>query len=624
MRFRDLGTLEFGGESSSRSLGRRGSVVLAMLLWSDRPVSPDRLIDVVWNEQQPADPRESLHVLIWRLRRVLEPDRTGGVPPSLLVMTPAGYMLLARDEQVDSKLFARLCGESRTAVQNGDALLALEKIDAALDLWRGHPLGDLGYESWARATATRFIEMKLNAHELRLEALSCLGRDDAVVAETEELVVEHPTREVLWARRARALYRIGDQGAALRVVHAARRYLAEELGVSPGPQLIELERQILSHDPTLMRPAFGADSGRPTVYPTSASLRRPLSSYLGRGSETAFVGDLIASQRLVTVTGPGGVGKTRLALEVANVRSPGFDHGAVLVDLSVPNSTEDSLHLIASRGQLRANGVGADDVRVSLCTAHLLVVLDSCEQSPDTACSLVATLSCFEGVTVLATSRCPLGADGERLVALRTLGSPAADARARDVAQHPAVQLLAQRAIAAGRPADIASDELTELIELSTLLDGLPLALELAGSALGTLDAAHIIRCLRAGGDLPAAPGAARPPRHRSLDALFQPSIYSCDSAARELLERLALIEGPFDLFAAEAIGAGQGRTETDVARGLSALVHASLVTFEGSGNHTYRIIQPIRAAIRRAAPSGRSTEKARRRTQDELTPSYG
>jgi DNA-binding SARP family transcriptional activator len=162
-------------------------------------------------------------------------------------LTPAGYVLLTRSRQIDSALFMELVAEAREA----EPARALEKLEEGLALWRGHPMGDLGYEQWAAPTAAKLVETHASALELRLDALSALGREAEVAAETEQLVVDHPTREGMWERRARALYRVGDQATALRALHQARSFLGEELGLEPGPALSAIEQQILKHDPAL-------------------------------------------------------------------------------------------------------------------------------------------------------------------------------------------------------------------------------------------------------------------------------------------------------------------------------------------------------------------------------------
>ena len=623
MRFCDLGMLEFDA-ATSRSLGRRGSAALGVLLWADRPVSPDRLADAVWGEKQPIDAREALHVLVWRLRRVLEPDRRRGDPPVLLVRTPAGYVVLARDEQVDSRMFEKLYGEARSALEDGDAELALDKVVSGMALWRGHPLGDLGYEPWARPTATRLLELRTSAHELHLDALSRLGRDDMVVAVTEQLLDDHPTREGLWVRRVRALYRLGDQGEALRVVHRARMYLAEELGIDPGPELLQVERQILEHDAALVEPRAGAGAARVTGLPgatggvashrSTTSRRhapgRPRSSFVGRHEEMELVHASLARHHLLTLTGPGGVGKSRLAVEVACDGVPSCDDGAVVVDLSSAAGERETLALAARGLGLPAGAqLDVEIVVAALRNVHLLVVLDNCERVLGAASSLAGALCSAGGPRVLATSRCPLGADGERVVALRPLGAPNspdgdADPAGADpgAAAHPALELLLDRATAAGCRLDPSPVGLRILVELVTHLAGLPLAIELAASALGALDPVDLVRCLRAGADLPVAPGG-RSARHCSLDALFAPSIVSCDPATRELLQRLSLLGRPFDLFAAQVLGTEDDRSGIEVARQLSALVHASLVMpDDSSGERRYTIIEPLRAAVRRLA----------------------
>jgi DNA-binding SARP family transcriptional activator/predicted ATPase len=598
MRFADLGGLEVRGADGPRVVGRRASIALAALLWSERPVPAEQLAEIVWGDDQPADARESLHVLIWRLRQRLEPDRERGGRPTLLVSAPSGYALLVRNKHVDSRHFEDLAAAARTSATQGRPATALEQVDEGLALWHGHPLGELGYEHWALPRAAKLLETKACALELRLDMMGALGRHEEVVADTEQLVADYPTREGMWARRARSLYCIGDQVSALHALRTVRTFLAEELGLGPSHELVELERQILQHDTALRaRPA----TRRRTVRASSPRLPRPRSTLYGRAPDLERVCTAITRDGLVTLTGPGGIGKTRLAVEVAQALTRRFPGGATFVDLA--------------SGELD----GAVSRRSGEPT---LVVLDAGEHDL-TATDATLALRAHEDVTVLATSRGPTGADGERVEVVAPLAVPGVGDSPAALRRNAAVQFLAERSVAAGADLDDDPVTLAALAGVVARVGGVPLGLELAAAATAAIGLDGVTGHLDATGDLPPAPGeTGRPARHRSLAAAIEPSYRACDRRAQLLLARLAVIDGPFDLDLAGRVGRGRPVGLRDVPEVLAVLVQRALVTSTAAGNGrcSFRVLEPIRRFALRQAARGTLTSARKRLAETPLT----
>ena len=315
--FRLLGPVEVVRNGHPLRLGgrRQRSLLALLLLEPGRPVSTDRLIDELWPEVPPPGAEGALRVYVSRLRTSLGVDQLSARPP--------GYALEVEDDRLDVRRFERLLAEGHRALARGAAGLAAERLGAALALWRGAALADVGDGGVLAQEARRLEELRLVCVEERIEAELSLGRHVAVVPELERLVAEEPLRERLWRQLVMALYRSEREAEALAAYQRARTFLAEELGLQPSEELRALERAVLRHE--IARPAPAEERH---------NLPAQLTSFVGREQELVELEGLLREHRLVTLTGVGGAGKTRLALETAARQVGAWTGGVWLVDMT--------------------------------------------------------------------------------------------------------------------------------------------------------------------------------------------------------------------------------------------------------------------------------------------------
>ena len=385
LRFKVLGPLvvERAGHSVDVPRGRQRALLIALLLRVGKVVSSERLIDDVWAASPPADPAHALQQTVSQLRRVL---RGGGAVEEWLVWHPSGYQLAVDPDAVDLTQFEQLAELGRRQLAAGDPAAAAGTLRRALGLWRGAALADVADLPFGQAAAVRLAERRLAVVEDRIEADLLRGQHGAVVVELEGLVAEYPFRERLSAQLMRALYAGGRQADALDLYESTRRMLADELGVDPGPLLRGVYQQILVHDPELAPPpagSHGLSGGR------RSNLPAPVTTFVGRDGDVRKVLELLEASRMVTLTGPGGVGKTRLALQAAGQLVGAAVDGVWWVDLTPlgePTLLADAI-LSALEDQpggrlasLRVAGTDPEDrLRSFLADRELLLVLDNCE-----------------------------------------------------------------------------------------------------------------------------------------------------------------------------------------------------------------------------------------------------
>ena len=458
-------------------------------LRSGRVVSTDTLVEALWGSDLPAAPRNAVQHHVARLRRALGDDA--------IRLAADGYAL--DGAMVDATQFEELLAAARGALRAGDARGAADTIADALALWRGPALLGLPQSSWATAEAARLDSLRLDALEERFEAALALGEHGDVAAAIRAALEESPFRERLWGQLMLALYRCGRQADALEVFQEARRVLLEQLALEPGPELRRLQEAILAHDPAIA-PVPAAPRRR-------GNLPAASTSFVGREAELAQVVELVREHRLVTLTGPPGVGKSRLALEVARALESELRGGAWHVGLANAASAADVVRLVAQSLDVR----GADPLArtvARLRDTDSILVFDACEHVLEESARLVsALLAECPHVRVLATSREVLHVVGEVRVIVDPLGLP--DAGASDAAAAPAVELFTARARAARPGFQLTDEDAWLAAEISRLVDGLPLAIELAAARVNVLGLAELARPRQ------AAPGA--PPRSADL-----------------------------------------------------------------------------------------------------------
>ncbi|MGZ4594378.1 MAG: BTAD domain-containing putative transcriptional regulator [Actinomycetes bacterium] len=560
MEYRILGPLEVvDGDRTIALGGPKQRAVLAMLLLDvGRVVSVDRLIQGVWGDEAADGAMSTLQVYVSNLRKVLEPVKG---EHTVLIGRRPGYVLEVEPDSVDALRFDRLLGEARKDLANERYDSASRLFAQALGTWRGQPLADVPLDEFAAPEITRLTEARIAALEDQVDAELGCGRHVAMVSELGLLVDEYPYRERLWGQLIVALYRSGLQADALSAYTRARDLLIDEYGIDPGPELRDLERRVLSQDPGLAAPPGSARS--------SVKLPALPNPVIGREDEIAVITARLndPSTRALTLTGPGGAGKTSLSLEVAARTIDDYPGGVFFVPLADIEEADQVLPAIAAVLEVSesVDEPLLSSVVLSLGSGRTLVVLDNFEQILAAGPRVAELLRQAPQLKLLISSRARLRIRGE--------------------SEHPVAPLDASSALTLfvdrmsdGDPA-LALDEAgrTTVAKICEQLDGLPLAIELAAARGRLLGPEALLE--RLGGQLALLTTGASdlPDRQRTLRAAIDWSHTLLDAAQQELFARLGAITGEFTLEAAQAV-AGTGQSDIDVIDGLAALVDNSMV----------------------------------------------
>jgi predicted ATPase/DNA-binding SARP family transcriptional activator len=576
LEIRLLGPFEVlsGGTLADVGGSKRQALLAMLALRNGRVVDVDGLVDGLWGEELPAAPRNALHHHIARLRAALGEES--------IVGSADGYAL--KDGRVDAVRFEELLAETRAALRDGDAPAAADAVAAALALWRGPALQGLPTTSWFTAEARRLETLRVDALEEDFEIRLALGEHRELMPVLRSALADNQFRERLWGQLMLALYRSGRQADALETFQEARRVLADELGLEPGPELRQLQDAILAHDPAIAAPV---DRRRRGNLPAVAT------SFVGREEELREVAALLDEHRLVTLTGPPGVGKSRLAVETAHSLEDEFSHGTWLVDFARAGGAPDAVRLLANVVDVR----GSDPltrVAMRLRDASALLVLDACEHVLEEAARIASTLlaECPQ-VRILATSREALRAAGEVRAPVAPLGATA-------------VELFLERARAARPGFEPDAESVVQAAQVVRRLDGLPLAIELAAARVNVLGLAEILSILDRRASLLRESPASDPSR-TALQELVEWSYDLLHGDEKTLLQELAVHRGGASLPSLAAVAATHGLNEATVAYLLSALVDKSIVSVSFVGGVArYDMLDTVREyVLDRLAESG-------------------
>ncbi|MER5789203.1 BTAD domain-containing putative transcriptional regulator [Streptomyces sp. NPDC001980] len=586
MRYRILGVAQASDDQGTPvPVGgpRLRALLTVLALHPARTLTPETLIQEIWakDDDPPQDAPAALQALVGRLRRALGKGS--------ITSTPGGYRLAAAEDDIDLHVFERQVREGAQALADGDPATAHRVLTDALALWRGPALADLPDRTTA---AARPAALRLEATRARADAGLRLGRAADAVPELTELTTVHPYDEPLHALLIRALRDTGRPADALAAYETARRTLAEGLGADPGPELQALHASLLTQEATPLQ-------GLPS---RTGNLRPRLTSFVGREPELAAVRSELHRARLVTLTGPGGSGKTRLAEEAA----AGLPQ-AWLVELApldrpeaVPGAVVSALGLretVLMTNELATVQKDPTALLVEYCAPRSqLLILDNCEHVIEAAAALAETLlTRCPGLTVLATSREPLGVPGESVRPVEPL------------APEQAHRLFEERAAAVrpGTGAGAAPSDSAAVDEICRRLDGLPLAIELAAARLRLLTPRQIADRLDDRFRLLTAGSRTVLPRQQTLRAVVDWSWDLLDERERTMLREVSVFAGGWDLTAAEAVCTGPA---ADL---VGALVDKSLIVAtpdgadgaQGTGGMRYRMLETIHEyAVERAA----------------------
>jgi DNA-binding SARP family transcriptional activator/predicted ATPase len=569
-----------------------GARLLAWLaLRPGRAWAAEDLVDRLWPSGPPPTARTALQGQVAKLRRAL-----AGVEGAGIATVGSAYVLQVDADRIDAHRFDALVEAARSALGEGRPRDAVRDLTAAFDLWSGPALANVRDDPALAVEAAALDARRADAEDDLASALVAAGDTKAAIDLLERLVVDDPLREPRWGQLMVALHRDGRQTDALRAFQRAKTALAEQAGLEPGRELRRLEGAILVQDPSL-------DARRSW---SSATLPAPLVRLVGREAERTEIRERLRSSRLVTVLGPGGVGKTAVALDVAAGIAPSLPDGAVVVDLAEAAQASEVGDVVATTIGV-SETVDRDPLQqavAALADRDLLVVLDNCEHVVTEAARVaVELLRSSPTVRVMATSQERLRVVGEAVVAIEPLDVPDEGA-GRDQAERSAsCLLLTQRLEALGRP-PVGDDDWRAVAAVARGAGGLPLALEVAAAWAGA-ERMDVVASRLGGEDvLRAEPpvGAGR----RGLGVALDAAVARLSADGRRTYAATSVFPAWFGT-AAAAAAAG---LDLAAARGALAGMHdVSLATVDPVDPDRFRLLPPVRrhAALLLDAGDGRA-----------------
>jgi predicted ATPase/DNA-binding SARP family transcriptional activator len=593
-----LGPLEVRVDGRDVTVGgaRLRTLLIRLAIDPGRTVPASALVEALWPDEPRIGPRQihALHSLVSRLRRALPGDQLRSVA--------GGYRLELPPDAVDAVRFERLARVGRAALQESDPGTARRVLGEALALWRGGALADVVDAPFAAGDIARLDELRLAATEDKAQAeLICGAEPAALVAELTALTTAHPRRERAQALLLRVLQADGRSAEALERYAEIRSDLADGLGVDPSPQLRAAHLAVLrAEEPGSARLRRG-------------NLRAPLTTFVGRQEERALVARRLGASRLVTLTGPGGAGKTRLATTVARDIVAGLRGGAWLVELAAVTDpaavAQAAVDAFGSQGTGWAAGRPIDRLVDAVSPDSTLLVLDNCEHLLDAVAAVCEELlGRCPALSVLATSREPLGITGEMLVPVPPLPLAARTAGVEEICDSPAVRLFAERATAADPGFTLTPENAAVVADICRKLDGLPLTIELAAARARSVPVEHLASMLGDRFTLLTTGSRTALPRHRTLAAVIGWSWDLLTDDERRLVEALSVFPGTITPDAAERVCP----PGVPAVPALQGLVDKSLLQRVDGPGARYRMLETIREyALRRLAASG-DVERAR------------
>jgi predicted ATPase/DNA-binding SARP family transcriptional activator len=579
------------------------SLLALLVLHRGDVLSTDRIVDALWRDRTPPNALQTVRTYISRLRKVLGAAAT-------LRTEAGGYRLLVAPGHVDVDRFEELALVGRTALEAGDAPLARALLVEALSLFRGTALAGLEYDDFARYESERLEELRLVVVEDLTEARLLEGRHHELVPELRAAVEKHPLRERLWSQLMLALYRAGRQADALEAYRQVRDVLEREVGLEPGRELKDLERMILLQERTLDHGAVGRLHGVP----------RYVTSFVGRMDQIDALRTMVQRERLVTIVGAAGSGKSRLAAEAAVHARDEFAEGVWWIDLSASGPAAVATAFADSLGMRRHPTRDTSDLVVSrLRGARVLLVVDNCEHVAAVVADLLARIVAeAEPTRILATSREPVRVGGERILRLPPLTMPPGGPVGPDrLLEYEAPRLLVARASAVGTTVALDESSSRAIADVVRRLDGLPLAIELAAGRLSAVSLSELAQALEDHLDVLSAGVRDVPVRHQTLESAISWSFALLSADERMLLERLTVFPASFDATAAGAAAADTRLERAHVLTLLVQLVDRSLVAAEFGDPTRYRMLMTVRAFALDAAQRSGEYEAAAIRHRD-------
>jgi predicted ATPase/DNA-binding SARP family transcriptional activator len=604
-----LGPVEVRRDGRLLSIGgsKQRAVLALLLLTPNERVSSDRLIEELWQQNAPPTAAKSLQMHVARLRHILH-DGDQAEHDAVLHTLGGGYLIRVEPDALDRDRFEAAASAGRVLLASGDPEAAGGQLRAGLAEWRGPALADVADEPFARLEVVRLEELRIATLEDRIQADLATGRHAELVGELETLVAEETFRERLWSQLVLALYRSGRQAESLAAFQRVRAHLVDQLGIEPGLELRNLHDAVLRQDEDLdWRPPPRASTIRldGAEMPATSGPRHNLpavpTSFVGRSDEVLGIAASVEDHRLVTLTGVGGVGKTRLALEVAERTLDRWPDGVWLVELaSISDPSAVAEAVAAALGlTIPADRAVEDAVGDRLEERDLLLIFDNCEHLLEACASFAARIARGRSRSrLLATSRARLGVAGELVIPVPPLTTPGEPGDLAHPTEFDAVNLFLARASVA-RPQFLPNEhDLSAIADLCRALDGLPLAIELAASRVRVMTPTEILMHLGSQLDLG---GYERDPdpRHRSLEATIRWSYDLLDEGTRTAFRQVTVFAASFALSAAANVVVGP-----DAVNAIVSLVENSILGVVPESDETrYRMLESLREfGLRRLA----------------------